>query len=65
MRLSDAMRKAEAESRNGYVQYVCKLNPKKADARYRGVDVDPNDDYIVSDWLDDTTVASFENGRRL
>lgn len=65
MTLVDAMRMAEVESRGGFVQHVCKLDPAKADARYRGVNVDPNADYIVSDWFDDSTVASFEDGRGL
>lgn len=48
--LNRAMAKAQLESRNGYVQHVCKL---------------PSGNYAVSDWYDSSTVASFENGRRL
>jgi hypothetical protein len=65
MTLEEAITKAREESRNGYVQHVCKFDPAKADARYRGIDVNPNADYIVSDWYDGSTVVSFENGRRL
>jgi len=68
MTLEQACKKAQEQSREdgGCVQHVEKLDPQRADARYRGVDVQPEADYIVSDWYDgDATVRSYENGREL
>ena len=66
MTLEQACKKAQEQSAEGYVQHVNKLDPQRADARYRGVDVQPEADYIVSDWYDgDATVRSYENGREL
>lgn len=66
MTLEQARQKAQERSQEGYVQHVNKLDPERADARYRGVDVQPEADYTVSDWYDGAdTVCSFENGREL
>jgi hypothetical protein len=62
MTLEEAITKAKDNSRNGYVQHVCKMNPESA--KYRGVEAG-REDYVVSDWYDGTTVVSFENGRQL
>lgn len=52
MNLHEAITKAKLESMQGYVQHVNLTNGGKS--------------YIVSDWYDsDTTVASYENGRKL
>lgn len=56
MTLAEAMKKAEAESRNGYVQHVNRTyNPNRP----------KEENFYVSDWYDSSTVASFENGVRL
>jgi hypothetical protein len=56
MTLEQASAKAKEESRNGYVQHVCRrvesLTPYVVF-------------YIVSDWYDSSTVVSFECGREL
>ena len=58
MSYNEAINKARKLSKNGYVQHVNRI-----------VIADRYDFsgyyYIVSDWYDDTTVISFENGREL
>lgn len=61
MTLQAAKQKAQAESRNGYVQHV---NRTVASSDLRGLAANP--EYFVSDWYDsETTVASYENGKPL
>ena len=54
MNLKEATDKARIESLNGYVQHVQCLDHAVYGKRY-----------IVSDWYDGTTVASFMNGKQL
>ena len=52
MTYDEAVMVARIESENGYVQHVNRIQKL-------GTNII---EYIVSDWFDDTTVASFENG---
>lgn len=65
MTFQDACDKAREDSKNGYVQHVCQLNVLTSDRRYRSPFINPNEDYIVSDWYDSSTIKSFENGKEL
>ena len=58
MSYADAIDKAREESKKGYVQHVNQVtNHINSYASYI--------QYVVSDWLDDSTVISFENGKEL
>lgn len=58
MTLIEATEKAKLESKNGYVQHVnCDI--------YYNQDGTITHNYVVSDWYDNSTVISFENGREL
>lgn len=64
MTLDAAKAKARRESRHGYVQHVNRASwtlraYPPADRSKDG------DDYIVSDWCDASTVASFYKGKEL
>lgn len=50
MTFIQAKRKAKAESEAGYVQHVNRLH---------------EGGFTVSDWFGDSTVASYENGKRI
>lgn len=58
----EAITKARLSSQNGYVQHVnrvCLLFSQECER------IELDDNYTVSDWCDDTTVASYENGKEL
>lgn len=68
MTKAQAMEKAERESRGGFVQHVnatrcdqCRADGNSALICHKA----GGGEYVVSDWFDGLTVASFENGVRL
>lgn len=60
MTFDDACAKALADSKGGFVQHV----NATIDIHKNGMSID-QDAYYVSDWLDMSTVKSYENGKEL